>query len=100
MTPELRLPARASKVPAALLKAKLERERAAAGAASRSAGATPSEGATMKGVPKALLMKGVPKALQGGGKPAPGVSSGKVEKKKVKRPIPAGSRGSVPVFPA
>ena len=86
------------KVPAALLKAKLERERAAAGAASRSAGATPSEGATMKGVPKALLMKGVPKALQGGGKPAPGVSSGKVEKKKVKRPIPAGA-GAVPGFP-
>jgi len=86
------------KVPAALLKAKLERERAAAGAASRSAGGTPSEGATMKGVPKALLMKGVPKALQGGGKPAPGVSSGKVEKKKVKRPIPAGA-GAVPGFP-
>ena len=52
----------------------------------------------MKGVPKALLMKGVPKALQGGGKPAPGVSSGKVEKKKVKRPIPAGA-GAVPGFP-
>ena len=86
------------KVPAALLKAKLERERAAADAASRSAGGTPSEGATMKGVPKALLMKGVPKALQGGGKPAPGVSSGKVEKKKVKRPIPAGA-GAVPGFP-
>ena len=86
------------KVPAALLKAKLERERAAAGAASLSAGGAPSEGATMKGVPKALLMKGVPKALQGGGKPAPGVSSGKVEKKKVKRPIPAGA-GSVPGLP-
>ena len=53
----------------------------------------------MKGVPKALLMKGVPKALQGGGKPAPGVSSGKVEKKKVKRPI-APCVAPCPVFPA
>ena len=84
------------KVPAALLKAKLERERAAAGAASRGAGSFPSEAATVKGVPKALLMKGVPKALQGGGKPAPGVSSGKVEKKKVKRPIPAGAVPGLP----
>ena len=80
------------KVPAALLKAKLERERAAAGAASLSAGGAPSEGATMKGVPKALLMKGVPKALQGGGKPAPGVSSGKVEKKKSRGRSPRGRR--------
>jgi hypothetical protein len=54
----------------------------------------------MKGVPKALLMKGVPKALQGGGKPAPGVSSGKVEKKKGQEADPRRARAPCPVCPA
>ena len=82
------------KVPMALLRAKLERERAAAGSPGASA-----DGPVMRGVPKALAMKGVPKALQqgqpaassqmSGGGGALGVASGKVEKKKVKRPISA-----------
>ena len=75
-------------------RAKLERERAAAGSPGASA-----DGPVMRGVPKALAMKGVPKALQqgqpaassqmSGGGGALGVASGKVEKKKVKRPISA-----------
>ena len=78
----------------ALLRAKLERERAAAGSPGASA-----DGPVMRGVPKALAMKGVPEALQqgqpaassqmSGGGGALGVASGKVEKKKVKRPISA-----------
>ena len=81
------------KVPMALLKAKLERERAAASGQGSPSTSAPSDGATMRGVPKALAMRGVPRALQAAaaGRPAPGVASGKVEKKKVKRPIPAGA---------
>ena len=81
------------KVPMALLKAKLERERAAAAGQGSPSTSAPSDGATMRGVPKALAMRGVPRALQAAaaGRPAPGVVSGKVEKKKVKRPIPAGA---------
>lgn len=80
------------KIPVALLKAKLERERTATEAALASAGGVPSGTNTMKGVPKALLMKGVPKALQKASASLPGVRSGKVEKKKVKRPILAGAQ--------
>ena len=80
------------KVPMALLKAKLERERAAAAGQGSPSTSAPSDGATMRGVPKALAMRGVPRALQAAaaGRPAPGVASGKVEKK-VKRPVPAGA---------
>ena len=79
------------KIPMALLKAKLEREQAALAAASAAeAAARVSQGAG--------TMKGVPKALQKSQNSALGVASGKVEKKKVKRPIPAGALG-VPGLP-